>query len=66
MEAVGVESGGNLLIVRYLKILGDPLVVFLVGANPVPNKKIIQKGAHGAVVRTNPDTPLVRPHFLKP
>ena len=59
MEAVGVESGGNLLIVRYLKILGDPLVVFLVGANPVPNKKIVQKGAKGAVVRTNPDTPLV-------
>ena len=48
------------------KILGDPLIVFLVGANPVPNKKIIQKGAHGTVVATNPDAPLIRPHLFKP
>ena len=48
------------------KTSGESLIVFLVGANPVPNKKIIQKGAHGAVVGTNSDTPLVRPHLFKP
>ena len=42
------------------------MVVFFVGANPVPDKDIAEKGTDGPVVSANPDAPLVRPHLFKP